>query len=82
MSKPISVLGKRRAAAKVKRINAKTNTYEVIADSLILLGPSTPMVERPGVKIINIDGEEIEPTGRFLFTAETIDPYHYVIDMF
>ena len=33
-------------------------------------------------KIVDDNGEEIKPTGRFLISAETIDPYHLVVDMF
>ncbi len=45
---------------------------------------------QPGVKVFPIDeeikvcdekGEEIQPSGRFYRTAETINPYHIIFDL-
>lgn len=32
--------------------------------------------------VVSKDGENVRPTGRFFRTAETIDPYHIILDMF
>lgn len=32
--------------------------------------------------VMSKDGEKVSPTGRFFRTAETIDPYHIILDMF
>ena len=37
---------------------------------------------KPSEIVVNKDGEIVKPTGRFYRTAETIDPYHVVLDMF
>lgn len=35
------------------------------------------------LKVYDREGkEEIEPTGNFWITAETIDPYHIILDIF
>jgi len=39
------------------------------------------MAERPEFQIIDDDGDKVEPAGKFLWTAETIDPFHLVIDI-
>jgi hypothetical protein len=31
-------------------------------------------------KVVNEDGEEIKPSGKFLISVESIDPYHLVTD--
>ncbi|MGF7035339.1 hypothetical protein J2T17_006347 [Paenibacillus mucilaginosus] len=33
-----------------------------------------------GFKVQAASGEEIQPSGQFLMSAETLDPYHIVID--
>lgn len=47
-----------------------------------MIGAGTKVFERPEAKIVDDEGNEIKPTGRFLWSAETIDPYHLVVDMF
>lgn len=39
------------------------------------------MVERPDVSIIDDEGNPLSPEGIFLWSAETIDPYHLVVDL-
>lgn len=34
------------------------------------------------IKIVDNEGNVIEATGRYYITAETINPYHLVIDIF
>lgn len=31
--------------------------------------------------VVSKDGESVRPTGRFFRTAETIDPYHIILDL-
>ena len=33
-------------------------------------------------KLYDEDDNEIKPTGRFMISVETIDPYHLLIDIF
>lgn len=32
--------------------------------------------------VVTEEGEKVRPAGRFFRTAETIDPYHIILDMF
>ena len=32
--------------------------------------------------VVSADGEPVKATGRFYITADTIDPYHYLFDIF
>ena len=47
-----------------------------------MLKANTPLADLPGIRIIDPEGEEINPTGKFLITAETIGPFHLVTVMF
>lgn len=80
MSNNTRALGTPRVAVKVKRIGA-TNKYQ-IEPGISMLDGSTLVMERDEAKIIDDNGEEMMPSGRFLWTTETIDPYHLVVDMF
>lgn len=73
-------LRKRRVAVKVKKIG-KGNTFKVLP-GLYMLGESTLVCEQPSFKVVSDEGEEIKPTGKFLWTAETIHPYHLFTDWF
>jgi hypothetical protein len=44
-------------------------------ETLVFPVPDTVLVQGP-------DGEVIRPSGRFMITTETFDPYHLVIDDF
>lgn len=43
--------------------------------------PGTLLMKCP-YEVVGPDGEKIEPVGRFVMTAETIDQYHMVTDWF
>lgn len=75
-------LGQARAAVKVERVNLRENQYRIVPGSICLVAASTLMFEQPERQILDEDGEEIVPTGRFLWSAETLAPYHLVVDMF
>lgn len=72
----------KRVAAKVERINGRSLQYRIVPNSLCYIKPGTRVLERPNAKIIDEDGNEVKPDGKFLWSAETIDPFHLVIDMF
>ena len=74
-------LGKPRVAIKVERIG-KSNKYEVVPGSTCVLDAATLVKENKDADIIDDNGEEVTASGRFLWTAETIDPFHLVVDMF
>ena len=43
--------------------------------------PDTLLVKLDKEQVLSPDGESILPTGRFFATAETINPYHLVLDI-
>ena len=79
-SNRVRPLGKPMAAIKVKRIG-RSNTYEIVPDSICMLDGATLVTENYGANIIDNDGERVDASGRFLWTVETIDPFHLVVDM-
>ena len=75
-------INKNRAAVQVKRVG-RTNRFRVVEGSLCMIKQGELVSNLPDDwKIVDDNGEEIKPTGRFLISAETIDPYHLVVDMF
>lgn len=80
------ILDKQYVACMVKCVNSRKNKYEAVDGSAILLEPGITLIPLQMIsedaKILDSLGEEIKPTGNFYITAETIDPYHYVIDYF
>ena len=74
-------LGKPRAAVKVKRIG-NSNRFEIIPGSVCLVSENTPVIERAEAAIVDGAGNTVTASGKFLWTAEAIDPYHLVVDMF
>lgn len=75
-------LREKRAAVKVERIDGRSHKFRVVPGSMFMLKPGTMVMECPEAHLFNGQGDEITPSGRFLRTAETIDPYHIVTDMF
>lgn len=83
-------LNERRAGVLVKKIPGRSRIYQIVdkeeVKEHIATIPAGTRVFRfdslPNAKIIAQDGTECEPIGFFLITAETIDPYHWVIDYF
>ncbi len=75
-------IGKKRAAIKVERINGKAYKFKVVPNSICIIKEDTVVKERPEAKIYDEDGNEVLPTGKFLWSAETIDPFHLVTDYF
>ena len=47
-----------------------------------MLSGEVKVGERDGAQIVDENGETMQPTGKFLWTAETIDPFHLVTDFF
>lgn len=73
-------LGKERAAVKVRHIGY-SKKYEVLS-GIFMLSPEIMVVERPVLHVVDSDQYDVEASGKFLWTAETIDRYHLVVDMF
>lgn len=71
-----------RAAVKVKRVDNRKQLYEVVQGEVFIVPAGTTMLVRPDAQVVDDKGQELEPTGRYLFTAETINPFHLVVDMF
>ena len=75
-------INKARVAVQVERIG-RTRSFRVIPDSICMIKQGTLVADLPDDwKIVDEDGKEIKSAGRFLISAETIDPYHLVVDMF
>lgn len=74
-------IGQERIAVKVEHIKGKK--YQIIPGEIVIIKSNTKVAELSGdYEIINEYEEKIMPTGKFLITTETIDPYHLIIDMF
>ncbi len=81
IEKNIYPIEEKRAAVMVKRINDRSCRFRIIPGSICCIEKGTLMAERPEFQIIDDDGDKVEPAGKFLWTAETIDPFHLVIDI-
>lgn len=69
-----------RVCVKVKRNKHK---LELCDDGLYMLPAETILCPLPENDIIvDRDGLELNASGRFYITAETIDPYHLAVDLF
>ena len=74
-------LGKDRVAVKVKRCDNRKHVYQVVAGTVCVVPSGTSVFELPdNYQIISDDNEQIQPSRMFVMTADTIDPYHLVID--
>lgn len=72
-------LDKPRAAVLVR----KEGNRLVVVPGIHVLKADTLMFWLPDkYKVVNENGERIKPTGKFAVTAETLDPYHAVVDIF
>lgn len=73
---------KDRAAVKVQRVG-KSKLYRIVPDSLCVMKQGTLASNlADDYKIIDENGEELNATGEFMISSETIDPYHLVVDIF
>lgn len=75
-------LERKRVAVKVQRINSRSAKYKIIPDSICFIKEGVLVSERSNSIITDEDGNEIKPEGKFLWTVETIDPFHLVTDIF
>ena len=83
MSCPLYRLTRACAGVQVRREN---NRKDYVLDDetdepLVLVRPDTLLVKLDKEQVLSPDGESILPTGRFFATAETINPYHLVLDI-
>lgn len=71
-----------RVCVKVRRIK-NSYTFELCAEEGVFLLPAGTRLIYPEKPIhVVYEGKEVQPAGRFVITAETIDPWHIVTDMF
>lgn len=75
------MVGQAHACVMVQRIG-HGKTYQIMPGEVHLLKADTIVMELENAKVIDLEGKEIHPTGKFLITAETIGPYHLVTDWF
>lgn len=48
---------------------------------LVIVKPNTLLIELDNTPILTPDKQPVKPTGKFYVTAETIEPYHIVLDI-
>lgn len=48
---------------------------------LVSVKAETMLVEMPQNKPLILDGKTMKPSGKFFRTADTIDPYHIILDI-
>lgn len=81
-------LNKERVGVKVERFGSKReHKYKITEDSIVTVKNGTPVMPvnflSDDFKVYDKEGKEvIEPTGLFFITAETIDSYHIILDIF
>jgi hypothetical protein len=79
-------LPSRRAAVQVRvtygdRRSKKTAVLHV-TDKIFVMKPDALMVELPdGVTVVDDDGKPIRPSGKFMVSVETFDPFHALVDV-
>lgn len=77
-----------RAGVVVERIgNKRQHKYKLTEKSITMVSAGTLIIPvhflSDNFQLYNQNCDElIQPEGNFWITAETIDPYHVVIDMF
>lgn len=75
-----------RVAVKVERTGDMRKRIYKILPEIFLVKPGALMIPLKEIsenaKIINEKGEELHASGTFYLSAETIDPYHILIDWF
>lgn len=77
-----------RAGVVVERIgNKRQHKYKLTEKSITMVSAGTLVIPvhflSDNFQLYNQNCDElIQPEGNFWITAETIDPYHIVIDMF
>ena len=50
-------------------------------EPVIIVKPNTLLIELDNTPILTPDKQQVKPTGKFYVTAETIEPYHIVLDI-
>ena len=76
----IQPLSKDCPAVQVERIHK--NLLRIMEDGLCMVEKDTLITELPNnYKIIDMDDNEVNPTGKFFICIESIDPYYLVIDL-
>lgn len=78
----LSKLSSARVAVLATRIKT-SSVFELHQgiESIALLPPGTQILIPEEIQVV-CNGEEVQPSGYFAITAETIDPYHLIMDIF
>lgn len=72
-------IGRKHCAVKVQ---IKDKNLYLVEDGFCIVTPDTLILPLPSdIKVYSEDGEEIPASGKFYVSAETINPYHLVIDI-
>ena len=71
------------AAVKVRRKGHAFIVDPEIEEPVIVVKAGTKMIPLDtNERVVDPDGNEVPATGRFYRSAETIDPFHLIFDMF
>lgn len=80
--RPTEVLRSDRAAVKCTH-KFRSKEYVPIEGSIVVIKAGCPVVPLlEDEVVVTSDGVRLNPTGRFFITAQTIDPYHLLLDIF
>lgn len=72
-------IGKIYCAVKVK---FKSNKLYVEDGGISVVKPDTKIAELPTkFKVYNSENEEVQPSGKFYISVETINPFHLLMDL-
>lgn len=72
-------LSQKRVCVKVERKKNKL----VVMQGIYELPPGTLLCSLyENDKVVDPEGNELKATGRYYITAETINPYHLLVDLF
>lgn len=74
-------LSKDWACVTIKRIAGRKYQLLTGINNIGLLSEGTKMIDFEG-SLFDDEGNELHADGKFYRTAETIDPYHLLVDMF
>lgn len=83
MSRPMYCLTHQHIGVQAKRNKRKTKFFldDEAEAPIVMVKEGTFLVPLDEELVLAPDGEPIPPSGRFFATAETIDPYHLVLDI-
>ena len=71
----------RAAVLATRQKNSSVFELHQGIEAITLLSTDTPILIPDEIQVM-CQGEEVHPSGYFAITAETLDPYHFILDIF